>query len=96
MEKIQIIFDRLYHQSFPSESGKEINGVDLVMIDADTIGIITCFLGNKGKLSQPQINILRSCINDLTLLIPHLSKTEKEYFSSLKDLAEKVIKFPNP
>ena len=91
MNNIKSIFDLLYHQSFPSDPGKEINDVDLVMIDADTMGLVSSFLEAKGKLSISKIEMLKNCIENLEVIIPNLNKSEKKYFIELKDLASKVF-----
>jgi len=93
MEHIKIIFDRLYKEPFPSERGKEILGVDLVLIDSDTMGLISSFLSNKGYLTVDEIKMLDSCLSDLNKIVPQLEKIEKQYFASLKQLAKDILTF---
>jgi hypothetical protein len=91
LEYIKTIFDRLYNEPFPSERGKEVHGVDLVLVDSDTMGLTTCFLGNKGHLTTDQINMLSSCYADLNKIIPQLDKHERQYFASLRHLAKEML-----
>lgn len=91
MEHIKTIFDRLYKEPFPSERGKEVLGVDLVLIDSDTMGLTTCFLGSKGHLTTDQLNMLSSCYADLNKIVPQLDKLERQYFASLRHLAKEML-----
>ena len=91
MEHIKTIFDRIYKEPFPSERGKEILGVDLVLIDSDTIGLTSRFLGSKGHLTKEEIKMLDSCFSDLSKIVPQLDKCEKQYFASLRQLAKEIL-----
>lgn len=91
MEHIKTIFDRLYKEPFPSEGGKEVLSVDLVLIDADTMGLVSQFIGNKGHLKVDKIKMLERCYADLKTIVPQLDKNEKQYFASLKQLANDTL-----
>ena len=91
MEHIKNIFERLYKEPFPSECGKEILGVDLVLIDSDTMGFASRFLGSKGHLTADEIRMLTSCLNDLKKIVPQLEKVERQYFASLRQLAKDIL-----
>ncbi len=91
MEHIKTIFDRIYKEPFPSERGKEILGVDLVLIDSDTIGLTSRFLGSKGHLTKEEIKMLDSCFSDLSKIVSQLDKCEKQYFASLRQLAKEIL-----
>jgi hypothetical protein len=91
LENIKTLFERLYKKPFPSEGGKEVLGVDLVLIDSDTMGLATCFLGSKGHLTTDQINMLNWCYADLNKIVPQLDKLERQYFASLRQLAKEIL-----
>jgi hypothetical protein len=91
LEHIKTIFDRLYKEPFPSERGKEILGVDLVLIDSDTMGLTSRFLGSKGHLTTDEIKMLDSCLADLNKIVPQLDKHERQYFASLRHLAKDIL-----
>ena len=91
LEHIQTIFDRLYKKPFPSERGKEILGVDLVLIDSDTMRLTSCFLVSKGHLTTDEIIMLDSCLADLNKIVPQLDKHERQYFASLRHLAKDIL-----
>jgi hypothetical protein len=91
LEDIKTLFDRIYNQPFPSERGKEVLGVNLVLIDSDTMGLATCFLSSNGHLTTDQIKVLNSCYSNLNIIIEQLEKLEKEYFATLKQLAKEML-----
>jgi hypothetical protein len=91
LERIKTIFDRLYKEPFPSERGKEILGVDLVLIDSDTMGLTSRFLDSRGHLTTDEIVMLDSCLADLNKIVPQLAKHERQYFASLRHLAKDIL-----
>ncbi len=91
MEHIKTLFDRLYHEPFPSERGKEVLGVDLVLIDADTMGLVSQFISKKVHLEVDKIKMLERCYADLKSIVPQFDKNEKQYFASLKQLANDTL-----
>jgi hypothetical protein len=93
LEHIKTIFDRIYKEPFPSEKGKEILGVDLVLIDSDTIGLVSRFIGCKGHLLESEIKMLETCLSDLNKIVPELEKNEKQYFASLRHLAKDTLDY---
>jgi hypothetical protein len=91
LEHIKTIFERLYKEPFPSEGGKEVFGVDLVIIDSDTMGLTSRFLDSKGHLTTDEIKMLDSCFADLNKIVPQLDKHERQYFASLRKLAKDIL-----
>ena len=91
MEDIRTLFDRLYKLPFPSERGKEVLGVNLIIIDSNTMGLATCFLGSNGQLTTDQIKMLNTCYTDLNKIIAQVDKHEKEYYATLRQLAKEML-----
>ena len=78
--------------AFPQDyRGKDLNGVDLVMLDADVAGCVDTFL-SRGNLNLFQTAVLGLCYRNLTYLIPMLSEEGKAYYCRLERLAELVLK----
>src|SRR4026208_1721712 len=78
--------------AFPQHyRGKDLNGVDLVMLDADVAGCVDTFV-SRGNLNLFQTAILGLCYRNLTYLIPVLSEEGRTYYSRLELLAELVLK----
>ncbi len=95
LEQIKIIYDRLYNEPFPSDRGKEVSGIDLVMIDADVMGLSQNFILAEGHLMTDQVKTLANCFMDLKVILHHLEKTERQYFASLKQLAQEILDVTN-
>ena len=100
LRNIQTIIDQLYNEPFPSEWGKEVQGVDLVLIDTDIMELVSRFLDSRGQLTTDEINMLDSCFSDLDKILPQLDKNEKSYFDLLRQLAKNTLDsiqtFPPP
>lgn len=91
-EEIRKEFNRFWNAPFPpSARGEEIEGVELVLIDADTMGLISRFLGNNGRLEIYERKMLQSCVGDLNTILPHMEGTPKTYFNTLLQLANEVL-----
>ena len=71
--------------------GKDINGIDLVMLDADVAGCVDTFL-SRGNLNLFQTAVLGLCYRNLTYSIPMLSEEGKAYYRRLELLAKLVLK----
>ena len=75
--------------------GTEIKGIDLVMLDADTVGCITSYYGRFGnlkKLDPKRQEILKLCRDALAVVVKDTEGYAKEYFQGLLTLTEIVLK----
>jgi hypothetical protein len=88
----------LYQQhlgrKFPKgPGGEEIDGIDLVLLGADTAGCISTFFGSRGtvlKLDPERTKILKSLCADLERVVPRLSGEAQDYFTELHRAASIV------
>ena len=71
--------------------GKDVSGIDFVMLDADVAGCVTSFL-SRGNLNLFQTAILGLCYRDLGYVLPILNDEGKAYYWRLERLAELVLK----
>jgi len=79
--------------TFPADCrGEEVDGIDLVMLDADTAGCISCFLTSSGQLDSKRREILVACRRDLDQVLPQLQGHASVYYGRLRALAEAVLK----
>lgn len=77
---------------FPKKlRGKDINGIDFVVLDADIAGCVSTFL-ERGNLSVYQTAILGLSYQQASFIIPVLNKEGAAYFWRLERLAELVLK----
>jgi hypothetical protein len=98
MEKmIEDLWNEHYQRVFPKGcGGKEIQGIDLALLDTFTAGCIQTFIyhGQKYKyrLDEPRIAILGKCYRQLAIIQPFLTTDEsKDYFSRLDKMAGLVL-----
>ncbi len=71
--------------------GKDVSGIDFVMLDANVAGCVDTFL-SRGNLNLYQAAILGLSYRDLSYVIPIINDEGKEYFWRLERLAELVLK----
>jgi hypothetical protein len=77
---------------FPPECrGEEISGIDLVMLDADTAGCISTFLGCAGRLDSQRRTILSQCRSELEAAVQTLEGESANYFRRLSEIAQLVL-----
>jgi hypothetical protein len=71
--------------------GKDISGIDFVMLDADVAGCVHTFL-KRGNLNLFQTAVLGLCYRNLNYVAPILNEEGKAYYWRLERLAELVLK----
>jgi spore coat protein CotH len=71
--------------------GKDINGIDFVMLDADIAGCVSSFL-EEGKLNLYQTAMLGLSYQRASHVVSLLSDEEAAYYERLERLAELVLK----
>ena len=78
--------------SFPKRlRGTEIDGIELVLLDADAAGCIQSFIDSGGELSLVQTARLGLLLRDLTRVVPRLADDERGYFARLQSLSEQIL-----
>jgi hypothetical protein len=82
--------------SFPQGYvGKEINGIDLPLLDAEIAGCIQAYVHNRGELDHRHIEILRKSLTELNTIVLLLNREELMYFNRLRNLAILVLQEVN-
>jgi hypothetical protein len=77
---------------FPEDfAGKDVNGIDFVMLDADIAGCVQTFV-ERGNLNLYQTAILGLSYQNASYVIPILNEEGAAYFWRLERLAELVLK----
>jgi hypothetical protein len=81
---------------FPADlAGEELDGVDLVLLDADTAGYIQTFIGDLGWRDFEVRKSLKRCLCELDVILPGLPVQAIGYFRALRDLAALVLAAPS-
>jgi hypothetical protein len=92
MNDIKEKYQEFRNESFPEGiSGEEIHGIDLVMLDADTAGLIEKFIGYNYKLTRTDFDLLRRLSTELKTVTKELKGQPRTYFSTLWNLTDRVI-----
>ena len=96
VENLRKLWKEHLSSPFPDESkGKDINGIELVLLEADIAGCLSGFLGSQGKMEQPKIEILKKCSHDLNSIIDLINTREKSYFIELGKITLATLRLLN-
>ena len=94
MTDIKTLYADFLEIPFPDNlSGQEINGIDLVLLDSDTAGLIDKFIHHDNQLDINDFNILRQCCCELEIVEKELQGQPNEYFMSLLNIARQTNKY---
>jgi len=78
---------------FPSGlRGRDVAGVDFVMLDADVAGCVSTFLHRKHVLDQWRTALLGLALGNIERLLPQFGPAQREYFERLATLARLVLR----
>jgi hypothetical protein len=78
--------------AFPKGYGdKEINRINLSLLDAQISGNIRLYILNDGKIDRQQVNILRDRLIDLNAIILLMDRDDLIYFDRLRKMANIVL-----
>ena len=93
MNDIKEKYQEFRNEPFPEGiAGEEIHGIDLVMLDADTAGLIDKYVGYNYKLTKSDFDLLKIFSTELKTVTKELEGQQRTYFSTLWNLADRVIK----
>ena len=93
MEEIIHLYDQHLTTPFPDRRGEAISGVDLVLIDSDTAGLVDKYIRSRGHLGAADIRILNHCYPDLKTVVKELSGDDHQYFARLQNIVGSVGHF---
>ena len=71
--------------------GKESNGIDLPLMDAEIAGCIHMYMNNGAELDSQRIRSLRERLIDLNAIVLLLDSEELIYFNRLRELANLIL-----
>ena len=78
--------------AFPKKfRGKDISGIDFVLLDSTIAGCVSTFL-ERGQLNVYQLAMLGLAYRDASYIVPILNDEGAAYFWRLERLAELVLK----
>jgi hypothetical protein len=78
--------------AFPKGYGeKEINHINLSLLDAELAGCIRLYIHNASKINPQQVKILQKRLIDLNSIILLMDRDELIYFDRLRKMANLVL-----
>jgi len=78
--------------TFPASArGRDVCGIDLVLLDSLAAGCIDAFVNTDDVLDQPKLALLEDLVVQLRDILPFLELGEREYFERLQRLAQAVL-----
>lgn len=84
------LWQRHSSAAFP-KGHKEIDGIDLTLLDAEIAGCIHMYIHNDAKLDYQRVMNLRNRLIDLNTIILFLDSDELNYFNRLRELANLIL-----
>ncbi len=93
MNDIKEKYQEFRNEPFPEGiAGEEIHGIDLVMLDADTAGLLEKFIGYNYKLTRTDFDLLKRLTVELKTVTKELNGQSRRYFATLWNLAERIVR----
>ena len=78
--------------TFPKGYGqKEINGIDLPLLDAEIAGPIHMYMHNGATLDSLRVKALRKRLIDLNTIVLLLDQEQLTYFDRLRRIANLIL-----
>ena len=78
--------------AFPDGYGdKEINRINLSLLDAEMAGCIRLYIHNNGRIDPQQVKVLRDRLIDLNGIILLMDRDDLIYFDRLRKMASLVL-----
>jgi len=91
VDEVKSRFDELSRMPFPKGlGGEEVNGVELVLVDAEAAGMVQTIIKTK-TISPAQYEALLAVHHDLNKVISDLPTHGRLYFQMLIDLVGGIL-----
>ena len=98
METVRALRDTHADAEYPAELSvdAEIDGIALVLLDADVAGLADAFMDGGGTLRPDQWFTLRECAADAQRVLPRLDGAARAYFLRLAMIAHAMLRVAPP
>lgn len=91
-EQINSLWHEHYKLPFPEGlGGREVNGIDLVLLDSDIAGCVSTFI-DRGDLDTWRAAVLGLCYRDCSFVCSVINNDAAEYFRRLESMAGLVLR----
>jgi hypothetical protein len=95
MTEIERLWAEHLAVDFPDIRGDELDGTDLVLLDADIAGYVTTYLDNGGRLAPARRAALAALVRQARDASNALTGSGRDHFARLAQVAELVVRAPN-
>jgi hypothetical protein len=94
MDSIRDLYEAHVAAPYPADlaGGAEVEGVALIMLDADIAGLAAAYLGGGRALRADQWFALRESVGDARLVLAHLRGEAWVYFGRLYALGQAMLR----
>ncbi|MEV6448106.1 hypothetical protein [Amycolatopsis sp. NPDC051716] len=91
------LFEAHREAPFPSRwRGADVEGIDMVMLDATAAGGVSAWLERQGLLDDRGFAVLAECEQRLVRVIPELDAHGRDYYQRLLDMAVLALETNHP
>lgn len=92
MDQIKTLWLDHLSEGFPEDClGEQVEGIELVLLEADIARCISTFLQNGARLDPECAAILRRCHRDASVVVRVMSEPTRAYFLRLERVAAAVL-----
>jgi hypothetical protein len=94
MESVRNLFDTHLAAEYPRQlaGDAEVNGVSLIMLDADIAGLAQSFLASDGVLRSDEWYTLRECAEHARSVLPAMTNDGWVHFARLYALTQAILR----
>ena len=96
MTEIERLWAEHLASEFPHLRGDEVADVDLILLDADISEYVTTFLDHGSRLAPTRRAALEALVRQARRVAQSLRSPARDYFARLADIADRVVRTPNP
>jgi len=89
--EVRRLFAEVQVAPFPDCRGREVDGVDLVLVDADLVGCVMHYLGQGFRDDAYQLPILERIAGELDRIVPQMTGEGARYFEREARLARATL-----
>ena len=96
MTEIERLWAEHLAVNFPAIRATEVQGIDLVLLEADIAEYITMFLDNRGRLASARRASLDVSARQARTVARALTGPGRDFFARLANVADLVVRASNP
>lgn len=96
MTDIENLWAEYLATDFPAIRGDEVQGTDLVLLDADIAGYVTAYLDNGGRLAPARRAALEALVRQARHAADVMTGPGRDHFARLAHVGDLVVGAPNP